>query len=222
MKITPIKTPDIAKKMFPNYIWDIPSENKTIYLTFDDGPTPGITNWIIDVLSQYDAKATFFCLGKNLKLYPELFKNIINNNHAIGNHTYNHVKGWRTSTKNYLDNIIKAQSIIESENTDPQSKIKYLFRPPYGQIRPKQGKALNDMGYQVVMWNVLSFDWNHKISPENCLNNVLLHAKDGSIVVFHDSHKAKVNMTYALPKVLEYFSKKGFKFETIRPKHIPE
>ena len=222
MNITPIKTPLIAKKIFPNYIWDIPSDSKTLYLTFDDGPTPEITNWTIDILAQYNAKATFFCIGKNIKLYPEIFKNIINNDHGVGNHTYNHVKGWRTSTKDYLTNIDDAQKIIDSEIKDRQSKIVNLFRPPYGQLRPKQGKAINELGYQVVMWNVLSFDWDKEITPENCLNNVISHAQDGSIIVFHDSLKAKVNMTYALPKVLDHFSKKGFNFKTIQPTRIPE
>ena len=222
MNITPIKTPLIAKKIFPNYIWDIPSDSKTLYLTFDDGPTPEITNWTIDILAQYNAKATFFCIGKNIKLYPEIFKNIINNDHGVGNHTYNHLKGWRTSTKDYLTNIDDAQKIIDSEIKDRQSKIVNLFRPPYGQIRPKQGKAINELGYQVVMWNVLSFDWDKEITPENCLNNVISHAQDGSIIVFHDSLKAKVNMTYALPKVLDHFSKKGFNFKTIQPTRIPE
>ncbi len=221
MKIIPIKTPSLAKKMFPNYIWDMPSDIKTLYLTFDDGPTPEITNWTLDILAQYNAKATFFCIGKNIKLYPDIFKNIINNNHGIGNHTYNHVKGWRTSTKNYLANIKQAQKIIDDQVIN-QSKINYLFRPPYGQIRPKQGKAINKLGYQVVMWNVLSFDWDKEITPENCLNNVLSNAQDGSIIVFHDSLKAKVNMTFALPKVLDHFSKKGYNFKSIEPTRIPE
>lgn len=215
MKITPIKTPILAKKMFPNYIWDIPSESKTLYLTFDDGPTPEVTNWTLDVLDQFEAKATFFCVGKNIKLYPEIFNAIINKGHAIGNHSYNHVKGWRTSTKNYLANISKAQKTINAQFKNHQSEIKYLFRPPYGQIRPKQGKALLELGYQIVMWNVLSFDWNSSISPENCLENVLSNAQEGCIIVFHDSLKAKVNMTYALPKVLEYFSRKGYNFKSI-------
>lgn len=215
MKITPVKTPLLAKKMFPNYIWDIPSASKTLYLTFDDGPTPDITNWTLDVLDQYNAKATFFCVGKNVKLHPEIFKSIIDNDHTIGNHSYNHIKGWRTSTKNYLANISKAQKTIDSQIANHPSEFKYLFRPPYGQIRPKQGKALIELGYQIVMWNVLSFDWNNEISPENCLENVLSSAQNGSIIVFHDSLKAQINMTYALPKVLEHFSNKGYNFKSI-------
>lgn len=215
MKITPTKTPLLAKKMFPNYIWDVPSESKTLFLTFDDGPTPKITNWTLDVLDEYNAKATFFCIGKNIENHPDIFQNILDNDHVIGNHSYNHLKGWRTSTKKYLSNISKAQKTIDSLYANHHSKVKYLFRPPYGQIRPKQGKALLELGYHIIMWNVLSFDWNNEISPDNCLENVLSNAQSGSIIVFHDSEKAKVNMTYALPNVLEHFSKKGYNFKSI-------
>lgn len=216
MNLTPVKTPIVAKRMFPNYVWDIPSTTKTIYLTFDDGPTPEITNWTLNVLKQYDAKATFFCIGKNIQNHPEIFQDILNNGHVIGNHTNNHVKGWRTSTKNYLENIDEADKIIQSEIKNRKSKIVNLFRPPYGQIRPKQGKALLELNYKIVMWNVLSFDWDNTISNEACLENVIENTSDGSIVVFHDSVKASNNMMYALPKVLEHFSKKGYSFKSIK------
>ena len=216
MNFTPIKTPLVAKRMFPNYIWDIPSTSKTIYLTFDDGPTPEITNWTLDVLNQYNAKATFFCIGKNIKNHPDIFKNILKDGHAIGNHTNNHIKGWRTSTKNYLENIDEAEKIINLEAKKHQSKSTNLFRPPYGQIRPKQGKALSQINYKIVMWNVLSFDWDHSIPNETCLENVINNTSDGSIVVFHDSVKASNNMMYSLPKVLEHFSKKGYSFKSIK------
>ena len=215
MNLTPVKTPIVAKRMFPNYVWDIPSTNKTIYLTFDDGPTPEITNWTLEVLKEYNAKATFFCIGRNVKNHPGIFQNILNDGHAVGNHTNNHVKGWRTSTKNYLSNIDDAQKIIDSEIKNHQSKIVNLFRPPYGQIRPKQGKALLQLNYNIVMWNVLSFDWDHTISNETCLENVIYNTSDGSIVVFHDSIKASNNMKYTLPKTLEHFSKKGYSFKSI-------
>ncbi len=215
MNLTPVKTPIVAKRMFPNYVWDIPSTNKTIYLTFDDGPTPEITNWTLEVLKEYNAKATFFCIGRNVKNHPGIFQNILNDGHAVGNHTNNHVKGWRTSTKNYLSNIDDAQKIIDSEIKNHQSKIVNLFRPPYGQIRPKQGKALLQLNYNIVMWNVLSFDWDHTISNETCLENVIDNTSDGSIVVFHDSIKASNNMKYTLPKTLEHFSKKGYSFKSI-------
>ncbi len=213
MNITPVKTPIVAKRMFPNYIWDIPSTNKTIYLTFDDGPTPEITNWTLEVLKQYNAKATFFCIGKNIKNHPDIFQNILKDGHAIGNHTNNHVKGWRTSTKDYLANIDEAEGVM-SDHIKVNNNSK-LFRPPYGQISPKQGKALMQLNYKIVMWNVLSFDWDKTISNETCLENVIENTSDGSIVVFHDSVKASNNMMYALPKMLEHFSKKGYTFKSI-------
>ena len=215
MKITPIKTPVLAKKIFANYIWEMPSESKTLYLTFDDGPTPEITNWTLDILDKYNAKATFFCIGKNISQHPEIFKNIQNKGHKIGNHTNNHIKGWRTSTKNYLANINEAQKVIDLQQNKTDSRSQILFRPPYGQIRPKQGKALAELGYKVIMWNVLAFDWDKDVAKEKCLENVISNAKEGSVIVFHDSVKAEKNMSYALPKVLEHFSKKGYTFKSI-------
>jgi len=205
MNLTPVKTPLVVKKMFPNFIWDIPTTNKEIYLTFDDGPTPEITNWTLDILKQYEAKATFFCIGNNVEKYPSVFKNIIDAGHSIGNHTQNHVKGWKTSLEDYLKDISHAQKIISSK----------LFRPPYGQITLKQGNALIALGYKVVMWNVLSIDWDMFVSRKTCLKNVISKAESGSIVVFHDSVKASKNMQYALPKVLEYFSEKGYSFKAL-------
>ncbi len=215
MKITPIKTPVLAKKIFANYIWEMPSESKTLYLTFDDGPTPDVTNWTLDTLSHYNAKATFFCVGKNVSQHPEIFKNIQDKGHKIGNHTNNHIKGWRTSTKNYLANIKEAQKVIDLQQNKTDSRSQILFRPPYGQIRPKQGKALKELGYKVIMWNVLSFDWDKDVSKETCLENVLSNVKEGSVIVFHDSVKAEKNMRYTLPKVLEHFSQRGFTFKPI-------
>ena len=226
MTLTPIKTPLVAKKMFPNYVWDIPStDEKTIYLTFDDGPTPEITDWTLNTLRKFDAKATFFCIGDNIEKYPEVFKNILNESHVIGNHTQNHIKGWKTKTKDYIKNIEEAQNIInlqipnskfqDSETSNHQSLIVNIFRPPYGQITPNQGKNLMTLGYKIIMWDILSFDWDKNVSEATCLENVISKAKDGSVIVFHDSLKASKNMTYALPKVLEYFSKQDYKFKGI-------
>jgi len=211
VKITPVKTPLVAKKMFPNYVWDIPTHSKELYVTFDDGPTPEITNWTLDLLKQYNAKATFFCIGSNIEKYPDIFQNIIKNGHAIGNHTQHHVKGWKTKTKTYIKETLEAEKNI---NKYYQNKP-YLFRPPYGQIKPKQGKKLMRLGYKIIMWDVLSFDWQKEISGEDCLKNVLSKSKAGSIIVFHDSIKASKNMMYALPKVLDYFNEKGFKFKSL-------
>ncbi|MFD0837151.1 polysaccharide deacetylase family protein [Mariniflexile aquimaris] len=213
MTLTPVKTPIVAKKMFPNYIWDIATTEKTIYLTFDDGPTPDITNWTLNTLKNYNAKATFFCIGKNITAHPSIFQNIMNDGHAIGNHTNNHIKGWKTKTNNYLANIELCEDAFRIQNSEIRNQN--LFRPPYGQITPKQGKKLLALGYKIIMWDVLSFDWEKNISEETCFNNVISKATSGSIVVFHDSVKASKNMQYALPKVLDYFSKKDFKFEAL-------
>ncbi len=213
MTLTPVKTPIVAKKMFPNYIWDIATTEKTIYLTFDDGPTPDITNWTLNTLKNYNAKATFFCIGKNITAHPSIFQNILNDGHAIGNHTNNHIKGWKTKTNNYLANIELCEAAFRIQNSEIRTQN--LFRPPYGQITPKQGKKLLALGYKIIMWDVLSFDWEKNISEETCVNNVISKATNGSIVVFHDSVKASKNMQYALPKVLDYFSKKDFKFEAL-------
>ena len=220
MSLTPIKTPLVAKKMFSSYIWDISTTEKVIYLTFDDGPTPEITNWTLDVLKAYSAKATFFCIGNNIEKHPEIFQSILNDGHVIGNHTHNHIKGWKTKSKDYLNNIAEAQEIINFQTKKSKfqdSKIVNLFRPPYGQITPKQGKKLMELGYKIIMWDVLSFDWDNTVEQENCLENVLTKSTIGSIIVFHDSVKASKNMQYALPKVLKHFSEKGYCFKTLNP-----
>jgi peptidoglycan/xylan/chitin deacetylase (PgdA/CDA1 family) len=213
MTLTPVKTPIIVKKMFPNYIWDIATTEKVISLTIDDGPTPEMTNWTLAILKQYSAKATFFCIGSNIEKYPEIFENTVNGGHTIGNHTQNHIKGWETKAKDYLTNIAQAQKVINSQNQE--SAIMNLFRPPYGLITPKQGKQLTALGYHIIMWDVLSFDWEASIDKETCLKNVISKTTAGSIIVFHDSVKASKNMQYALPKVLEHFSRKGYRFKAL-------
>ncbi|WP_242202899.1 polysaccharide deacetylase family protein [Aestuariivivens insulae] len=222
MGLTPVKTPLVVKRMFPNYIWDIPTTSKTLYLTFDDGPTPGITEWVLKTLDRYEAKATFFCIGANIEKHPKIFQSILKAGHSIGNHTHNHLKGWNTKTKDYLSNIELCERALKTQVQDPRlgtgnntPKTVNLFRPPYGKIKPIQSKALLGLGYKIVMWDVLSFDWDKTISKEDCLNNVISKATNGSIIVFHDSIKAAQNMQYALPKVLEHFSKKGYVFKAI-------
>ena len=218
MSLTPIKTPLIAKKIFPNYVWKINTNKPIIYLTFDDGPTPEITNWTLKTLKQYNAKATFFCIGNNVEKHSDIFQHILNEGHTIGNHTYNHLKGWKTKTEDYLNNIKKAKKTIDHQylnNKQTELATTTLFRPPYGRIRPKQAKELRKLGYKIIMWDILSFDWDKKTSKETCLNHVVTKASNGSIIVFHDSIKASKNMQYALPKVLEYFSNKGFSFKSL-------
>ncbi len=213
MHITPVVTPKILKKAFPNLVWKLPVKSKSIYLTFDDGPTPEITAWTLDILKQFDAKATFFCIGKNVEEHPEIFNNIITDGHAIGNHTYNHLKGWKTKKDDYVNNILKTQKVLFNQ----KSKSVGLFRPPYGQIKPIQIKELSQLGFKIIMWSVLSIDYDITVSKEKCLKNVIDNTSPGDIVVFHDSIKASKNLQYALPKVLEYFSEKGYVF-----KRIPE
>lgn len=213
MGIIPIKTPKIVKKALPHYIWEKPTDEKILYLTFDDGPTPQITNWTLDVLSQFNAKATFFCIGNNIKKHPEIFQNILSQRHVIGNHTQNHIKGWKTKVSDYLVDVNKAQEVINSEIENQKSSM--LFRPPYGQIKPSQGKALKELGYSIIMWNVLSFDWDKNTTPDTCLKNVISKSEPGSVIVFHDSEKASKNLQYVLPKVLEHFSKKGYTFKAL-------
>jgi len=217
VKLTPTKTPLVVKKIFPEYIWDISTSQKELYLTFDDGPTPEVTNWVLNSLRQFNAKATFFCIGDNVNKYPELFNKVLEEGHSIGNHTQNHIKGWKTKTKIYLENVLRAEEVISLQSSvfSNQSQIINLFRPPYGQIKPKQGKKIMALGYKIVMWDVLSFDWDNSISKEDCFNNVVSKCQNGSIIVFHDSIKASNNMKFALPKVLEHFTEKGVSFKAI-------
>ncbi|MFV0566465.1 MAG: polysaccharide deacetylase family protein [Flavobacteriaceae bacterium] len=208
--------------MFPNYIWDIKTDDKTLYLTFDDGPTPHVTNWVLTTLRSFNAKATFFCIGKNVEKNPGLLNLILSEGHAVGNHTQNHLNGWKTKTEDYLENIAQCEAVFKSEiknsnKTKNQKPLSVnLFRPPYGKITKRQSKALIALGYNIIMWDVISFDWDKKLAKENCLINVTRKAKNGSIVVFHDSVKASKNLQYALPKVLEYFGKKGYSFKALQ------
>ena len=217
MNLIPVKTPSLVRRLFPNYIWNLPTTEKVLYLTFDDGPTPEITEWTLDVLKQYNAKATFFCLGNNIEKYPSIFERLIKEGHCIGNHTFDHPRGWKTKTEDYVDEAIRTQEVINLKSSNTKASKENLFRPPYGQITTKQGRFLRKLGYKIIMWDVLAFDWNNSITKEKCAQNVISKARSGSIIVFHDSVKASERMQYALPKVLDYFTKKGFEF-----KRIPE
>lgn len=199
-----VKTPKILKRTYPKCIWDIPTVDKTIYLTFDDGPTPKVTDWVLDELTKYKAKATFFCIGKNVIENPELFARITNEKHAIGNHTFSHTNGWKTKEYSYLKDVIKCQQIVKTK----------LFRPPYGKLTRMQTNSIHKK-FKIVMWDVLSADFDKTISPEKCLQNVLKNTTKGSIVVFHDSLKAEKNLKVALPKMLKHFSELGFEFKAI-------
>jgi len=200
-----INSPYILRKLSNKWIyWDIKDTEKTIYLTFDDGPIPEVTPKVLLLLNKYNAKATFFMVGENVKRYPEVYKQVIDNGHMVGNHTFNHLKGFSTANPDYYVNIAEAGKYIDSK----------LFRPPHGQITPSHIKEISK-DYKIVMWSLLSGDFDSKISPENCTDNVIDNTKSGSIVVFHDSLKAEKNMLPALENTLEYFSKKGFKFKSL-------
>jgi peptidoglycan/xylan/chitin deacetylase (PgdA/CDA1 family) len=214
------KIPTIIQLIFKNYSWNFPfskNDQKTIYLTFDDGPTEGITEWTLNELKKYNAKATFFCIGKNIENHPGVYQRIINEGHSIGNHTHNHLNGWKSSNATYLKNIELADKAIQKFNKSNLKIInsEQLFRPPYGKIKPLQASKLRENGYKIIMWDVLSADFDQKITVEKCLKNVIENTKNGSIVVFHDSIKASENLKYTLPKVLGYFSNKGYVFKRI-------
>ncbi|MES2545784.1 MAG: polysaccharide deacetylase family protein [Bacteroidota bacterium] len=209
MKFYWVKTTLIIKKIFSDYVWEIPNNEKKIYLTFDDGPTPEITEWVLEQLKEYNAKATFFCIGNNIKNNPTLFNSIIEEEHSIGNHTFNHLNGWKTRKKPYLENSDLCTSTI-TEHHKLKTLNRKLFRPPYGKIKTSQARELNKSGYKIIMWDVLSADFDQKITPEQCLKNVLQNTTSGSIIVFHDSIKAYPNLKYVLPKALAFFKENGF------------
>lgn len=212
------KIPKFFSFLFPNFIWQIPNAENKIYLTFDDGPIPEITEFVLDELNKHNAKATFFCIGDNIRKHPNIYTKIIENNHSVGNHTFNHLKGWNTSLEEYLENTnLCEEQFAKSSNLEPQTlNLKpNLFRPPYGRITASQAKALRKLGYKIIMWNVLSVDYSQSISPEKCIENVLKNTKSGSIIVFHDSVKAFPNLKIALPIVLKELSRKGFVFDKI-------
>lgn len=218
MKPYLVNTPRFIQYFFSNQVWNFPNKKNTIFLTFDDGPIPKITPWVIKVLKKHQAKATFFCIGENIQKNPEILKALIVEGHSIGNHTFNHLKGWKTNTKKFIKNTEKAQQLINSEISKIMhfhTPITYLFRPPYGKITPYQSKILRQKGYKIIMWDVLSADFDYKTTKEKCLQNVLNNIKEGSIVVFHDSLKAEEKLKYVLPKVLQYIDTKNWKSAAI-------
>jgi peptidoglycan-N-acetylglucosamine deacetylase len=199
------KTPRLLQSLLPAYTWRVSTEEKVLYLTFDDGPIPEVTTWVLDTLRPYNAKATFFCVGDNVQKHPSVFQQILAEGHTVGNHTFHHLNGWDSENISYFHNIRHCARLVNSN----------LFRPPYGRLTPKQTQFLT-RHYQIVMWDVLSGDFDEQISNEECLNNVLSGTKRGSIIVFHDSLKAAERMTYALPRVLEHYAAKGYRFESLK------
>lgn len=197
------RPPKFLRRLMPDLIWEIEDDNG-VFLTFDDGPTPGITEWILATLAKYNAKATFFVLGKNVELYPDLYQKILDAGHKVGNHTYSHQKGWGMPLERYLEDVDFAGDIIHSE----------LFRPPYARVTPSQMRAVAKR-YKIVMWDIVSRDYNRSLSREGCLRNVTKYLTAGSIVVFHDSEKSFKNMSYALPRTLDRIKELGLKCKII-------
>jgi peptidoglycan/xylan/chitin deacetylase (PgdA/CDA1 family) len=208
-----VKTPRLLHRMFPKRIWALPNETNTVYLTFDDGPIPEVTPWVLNLLKEYSAKATFFLIGENIRKNPGLFNRIISEGHSVGNHTFHHLNGWKTKTPSYLEDVTMAETemlkLLEGYKSISGKRLlttQKLFRPPYGKLSGDQARHLINKGYSVIMWNVLSGDYDAALSEEKCLQNVVKNIRPGSIVVFHDSLKAEKNLRFVLPKVLDFLS----------------
>ena len=199
-----IKTPSFIRYIFPSLIWNKLKSRKTIYLTFDDGPHSDLSNFILDELKKYQAKATFFYLGRQVEKYPKIFERCVNENHQIGNHTYSHLNGWATNNKKYYKDINKASKLINSD----------LFRPPYGRIKMSQIKHLKKH-YKIVMWDVLSWDFDENTCSKECFKNIVKNTSSGSIIVLHENEKSYKKVKEVLPKILNYFSSKGFTFDVL-------
>ena len=192
---------------FPRRVWRRPvnSSEKIIYLTFDDGPTANLTDWILNELEKYEAKATFFCVGGNMQKFPEKLKEIESLGHKIGNHTFSHLNGFKTTTNAYIEDVKNASGFHPSK----------LFRPPYGKLKSSQAKILLQQGYEIIMWSVLTYDFDKNLDTQKAWKQIVKHAKSGSVIVFHDNEKARKNLQILLPKFLEYFSTQGFTFHTL-------
>jgi len=200
----PIKSPFWLRWLYPQLTWHRSRQHPCLYLTFDDGPIPDVTPEVLNILKKYGIKATFFCVGDNIRKHPDIFKQIQEDGHQIGNHTYNHLKGWHSSKKDYLQNIALCDTLTQTK----------LFRPPYGRGTRAQYAQLRET-YEIIMWDVMSGDFDEKLDPDTCLKNVINHAENGSIIVFHDNIKAAPRVTYALPKAIEYWLNAGYTFGTL-------
>ena len=205
--------PSWLPKLFKNYTWKINTTEPIIYLTFDDGPDPKPTRFVLDTLLQYHAKATFFCVGENIQKHRKIAQEIINQGHVLANHTMNHLKGWQTSHDNYVKNTNKCQETLEEYSRSS------LFRPPYGRITKRQTKSLKESGYEIIMWDLISYDYDDKIDINQALKQLIRNSKPGSIVVFHDSSKAWKQLKIMLPKYMHALNKQGYSFESIPTKH---
>jgi len=205
--------PSWLPKLFKNYTWKINTTEPIIYLTFDDGPDPKPTRFVLDTLLQYHAKATFFCVGENIQKHRKIVQEIINQGHVLANHTMNHLKGWQTSHDDYVKNTNKCQETLEEYSTSS------LFRPPYGRITKRQTKSLKEAGYEIILWDLISYDYDDKIDINQALKQLIRNSKPGSIVVFHDSSKALKQLKIMLPKYMHALNNQGFSFKSIPTKH---
>ncbi len=203
------QVPTVFRKLFPKTVWRLPKKEKTVFLTFDDGPIPEETPFVLDILRQHNIKATFFCVGENVKKHPDIFQMVLNDGHVVGNHTYNHLAGFTNFSKHYVDNVGKADEFIHS----------HLFRPPHGTFRIGEFLYLR-RHYTIVFWDVVTRDYNNKLSGDEVLNIVKRYARNGSIIVFHDSLKASKNMRYALPRAIEYLKSEGYHFDVLSEETI--
>lgn len=199
-----VKPPAFITRLMPRMTWGFYGELQKVFLTFDDGPTPDVTEWVLERLKEYNAKATFFCLGRNVDHFHDIYEKILEEGHSVGNHSYSHLKGFGSSNRSYFEDIEMARNLINSD----------LFRPPYGRIRPSQVAEIVK-NYRLIMWNVLSIDYNRKVPGDKVVQNVMNNVSSGSIVVFHDSAKARKNLYYALPKVLEQLTNQGYELVSI-------
>lgn len=201
----PARVPTWMRMCFPNRIWQMNVQEKVLFISFDDGPHEIVTPQVLDMLSKHGAKATFFCLGKNVLQHPMIFERIIAEGHAVGNHSYHHLNGWKTQDEKYLEDVVAAAGCIPSN----------LFRPPYGRLKSRQAQRLQAVGFQVVMWTLLSADYNKKISKEECAMRVVKNIHPGAIILFHDSEKAAKNMLYALEVLLKNATEQGYRLEAM-------
>ena len=197
--------PDIVRLLYPTVLWRKDKDKKVIYLTFDDGPTEEITHWILKTLDEFGVKATFFCIGNNAEKHPEIVDEIRQNGHSVGIHGYSHIRGLYKKQEEYFNDIKKSESIIKSK----------IFRPSHGRIYPSQVKKLNELGYKVVLWDVITRDYDPNLKEEQVLKIAKKYTRNGSIVVFHDSLKAEKNMKYAFPLAVKYWIENGYTFETL-------
>ena len=204
-------TPKFVKKYFQNLVWEKEVDSSKIFLTFDDGPIPGLTEYVLDELRIINAKATFFCVGDNIRKHPDIFHKVVSDGHTYGNHTFNHLNGLKTDTQEYLKNVKKCEKAISKAG---YSRLRKLFRPPYGLMKPSQAKEILK-SYEIIMWDVLSGDFDESLNPDKCLRKCIDKTKAGSIIVFHDNYKAERTLKHVLPRYLNHFSEKGFTFEAL-------